>query len=85
MLELTVGVLGLALLSIVLSTHSEASVFDGAYVDDAFSRFVKGLTLSASMVTILLSTDFMRRARLDKFEYPILILLATLGMLLLIS
>ncbi len=83
--ELTVGVLGLALLSIVLSTHSEASVFDGAYVDDAFSRFVKGLTLSASMVTILLSTDFMRRARLDKFEYPILILLATLGMLLLIS
>jgi NADH-quinone oxidoreductase subunit N len=83
--ELTVGVLGLALLSIVLSTHSEASIFDGAYVDDAFARFVKGLTLSASMVTILLSTDFMRRARLDKFEYPILILLATLGMLLLIS
>ncbi|MFY9627605.1 MAG: NADH-quinone oxidoreductase subunit NuoN, partial [Methylocystis sp.] len=31
------------------------------------------------------STDFLRRAGLDKFEYPILILLATLGMLLLIS
>ena len=36
-------------------------------------------------MTILLSSDFLRRAALDKFEYPILILLATLGMLLLIS
>ncbi len=83
--ESAVGVMGLALLAIVLSSHSDASVFDGAYVDDAFSRFVKVVTLVASMVTILLSTDFMRRAHLDKFEYPILILLATLGMLLLIS
>ncbi|QGM45210.1 NADH-quinone oxidoreductase subunit NuoN [Methylocystis heyeri] len=83
--ELAVGVLGLALLAIVLSSHSDASVFDGAFVDDAFSRFVKAVTLVASLVTILLSSDFMRRAQLDKFEYPILILLATLGMLLLIS
>jgi len=83
--ELTVGLLGLALLSILLSTRSEQSVFDGAFMDDAFSRFVKALTLVAAMVTVLLSFDFLRRASLDKFEYPILILLATLGMLLLIS
>ncbi|MGA8169346.1 MAG: proton-conducting transporter membrane subunit, partial [Methylocystis sp.] len=83
--ELSVGVLGLAILAIVLSTKSEASVFDGAYVDDAFSRFVKVLALGASLVTLLLSSDFLRRAALDKFEFPILILLATLGMLLLIS
>ena len=82
--ELAVGLLGVALL-IVLSTHPEASVFDDAYIDDGFSRFVKGLTLAASLFTILLSTDFLRRTGLDKFEYPILILLATLGMLLLIS
>ena len=83
--ELTVAVLGLAILAILLSTKSEAIVFDGAYIDDAFSRFVKVLALGASLVTILLSSDFLRRAALDKFEYPILILLATLGMLLLIS
>jgi NADH-quinone oxidoreductase subunit N len=83
--ELTVAVLGLAILAILLSTKSEAIVFDGAYIDDAFSRFVKVLALSASLVTILLSSDFLRRAALDKFEFPILILLATLGMLLLIS
>ena len=43
--ELTVAVLGLAILAILLSTKSEAIVFDGAYIDDAFSRFVKVLTL----------------------------------------
>jgi NADH-quinone oxidoreductase subunit N len=83
--ELAVGTLGLAILSILLSSNPEQSLFDGAFVDDAFSRFGKALALSASLVTILLSSDFLRRARLDKFEYPILILLATLGMLLLIS
>ena len=41
--ELTVAVLGLAILAILLSTKSEAIVFDGAYIDDAFSRFVKVL------------------------------------------
>ncbi|MFY9658351.1 MAG: NADH-quinone oxidoreductase subunit NuoN [Methylocystis sp.] len=83
--ELSIAVLGLALLAIVLSTRSEQSIFDGAFIDDAFSRFVKALTLLASMTTVLLSTDFLRRAALDKFEYPILILIATLGMMLLIS
>src|SRR5208283_1429424 len=56
-----------------------------AFMDDAFSRFVKAVTLLASMATVLLATDFLRRAALDKFEYPILILIATLGMMLLIS
>ncbi len=83
--ELTVGVLGLALLAILLSTKGEASIFEGAFIDDAFSRFIKALTLAAALATVLLSTDFLKRAGLDKFEYPILILLATLGMLLLIS
>lgn len=83
--ELTVGVLGLAFLAILLSKQGEGSIFEGAFVDDAFSRFVKAVTLAASLGTVLLSTDFLKRASLDKFEYPILILLATLGMLLLIS
>ena len=83
--ELAVGVLGLAILSIALSTKGETSAFDGAYMDDAFSRFLKIVALASSLGTLLLSTDFFRRAKLDRFEFPILVLLATLGMLLLIS
>ncbi len=83
--ELAVGVLGLAIVVIVLSTRSEESLFDGAFMDDVFSRFIKIVALGASLVTLLISVDFLRRAKLDRFEFPILILLATIGMLLLIS
>ena len=54
-------------------------------MDDAFARFMKVLSLGAALVSILLSVDYLRRAGLEKFEYPILIILSTLGMMLLIS
>jgi len=84
--ELSVGLLGLAIVVILLSAkHGNAEVFDGAFVDDAFSRFLKVLTLIGAMVSILLSVDWLQRNGLEKFEYPVLILLSTLGMMLLIS
>ncbi len=83
--ELAVGLLGLAILAIVLSTKSDSSVFDGAFRDDAFSRFMKVLALGGALVSILISVDWLQRAGLEKFEYPVLIILSTLGMMLLIS
>ena len=83
--ELAVALLGLAIISIVLSVKPDRSVFDGAFMDDAFARFMKVLSLGAALVSILLSVDYLRRAGLEKFEYPILIILSTLGMMLLIS
>jgi len=83
--ELAVGVLGLALVAVVLSTKPEESLFDGAFVDDDFSRFMKALTLVGAIVSLLLSTDFLKRAQLDKYEFPMLVVLSTLGMLLLVS
>ncbi len=83
--EMAVGILGLALVTIALSSTPGASVFDGAYVDDGFSRFMKALTLIGAIVSILLSVDWLQRNGLEKFEYPVLIILSTLGMLLLIS
>ncbi|WP_442754174.1 NADH-quinone oxidoreductase subunit NuoN [Methylocystis sp. JAN1] len=84
--EMAVGVLGLAVLAIVLSSkHADVSVFDGAFMDDAFSRFVKVLTLVGAMASILMSVDWLQRNGLEKFEYPVLVILSTLGMMLLIS
>ncbi|MGE5388291.1 MAG: NADH-quinone oxidoreductase subunit NuoN [Hyphomicrobiales bacterium] len=84
--EMAVGILGLAVLAILLSTkRGDATVFDGAFIDDAFSRFVKVLTLVGAMVSILLSVDWLQRNGLEKFEYPVLVILSTLGMMLLIS
>jgi NADH-quinone oxidoreductase subunit N len=84
--KLTVGVLGLAIVAIVLAPAGEpTSLFEGAFMDDAFARFMKVLALLGALVTILMSVDFLRRAALDKFEFPVLVLLSAIGMMLLIS
>src|SRR4029077_2291687 len=51
---------------------------------DQFARFLKVLALTGSAVAILMSFDYRNREP-HKFEYPILILLSTTGMLMLIS
>ena len=63
----------------------DGSAFDGAFVNDAFARFMKVLTLVGSVVTTVMSVGFAKAEKFDKFEFPILIVLATLGMMLMIS
>ena len=83
--ELAMGVLALALVVIFVGVKTSADVFDGAFVDDQFARFMKVLVLLGSLVSLVLSRDFLRREGIDLFEFPVLILLSTLGMLLLTS
>ena len=83
--EIAAGLLGFAILIIFLGSKTTAVVFDGAFIDDGFGRFMKVLTLAGSLVTLIMSQDFLAREKIDKFEFPILILLSTLGMLMLIS
>jgi NADH-quinone oxidoreductase subunit N len=85
MSEIAVGVLGLAGLVILLGNKADSVVFNGSYINDGFARFMKVLVLIGSMFTLILAQDYMRRARIDKFEFPILVLLSTLGMCMLVS
>jgi len=59
--------------------------FNGAFVDDGFSRFAKVLMLTGSAIMLLLSQDYLKKFKLYKFEFPILIAFATLGMMLMVS
>lgn len=61
------------------------TAFGDAFIADGFSRFMKVLTLIGSVVTLIMSVGFAKAEKFDKFEYPVLILLATLGMMLMIS
>jgi NADH-quinone oxidoreductase subunit N len=61
------------------------TAFNGAFVDDAFSRYTKVLCLLASATIVLLSIEYCKKNNLLKFEYPILIALATLGMMMMVS
>src|SRR6516165_7723514 len=59
--------------------------FNGSFVVDDFARFLKILALFGSAAAIVMSLDYARRERQERFEYSVLILLSTLGMLMLIS
>jgi NADH-quinone oxidoreductase subunit N len=63
----------------------EGRAFGNSFVSDPFARFMKFLTLTGSVVTLIMSVGFAKAEKFDKFEYPVLIMLATLGMMLMIS
>ena len=83
--EGAVALLGIALIALLFGGRAEGVTFYGAFTDDAFARFMKALALTGSLVTLLLSIDFMRSHRIGGFEFPVLLILATLGMMMLIS
>jgi NADH-quinone oxidoreductase subunit N len=59
--------------------------FDGSFVVDNFARFLKILALTGSAAAIAMSLDYAKHERQERFEYSVLIVLSTLGMLMLIS
>jgi NADH-quinone oxidoreductase subunit N len=59
--------------------------FSGSFVVDDFARFLKILALIAAAAAIAMSGDYAKRERQDRFEFSVLVLLSTLGMLMLIS
>jgi NADH-quinone oxidoreductase subunit N len=59
--------------------------FDGSFVLDLFARFMKVLALAGSAIAILMSLDYMAAAGQRRFEYPLLVVFSTLGMMLLVS
>ncbi|WP_436641815.1 NADH-quinone oxidoreductase subunit NuoN [Microbaculum sp. FT89] len=60
-------------------------IFGGSFQLDPFAKFMKTLIAIGSAVAILLSVDYMRFGRLTRFEYPVLIVLATAGMFVMVS
>ena len=75
-----IGALGWMLLM-----GGQGEAFGRAFVQDGFSVFMKTLTLIGSIVALAMSVGFARAEKFDRFEFPILILLATLGMMLMVS
>jgi NADH-quinone oxidoreductase subunit N len=59
--------------------------FGGGFIVDDFARFLKILALIGSVATLVLSTEFLSDPSRRIFEYSILVLLSTLGMMVLIS
>ncbi|MCB1412465.1 MAG: NADH-quinone oxidoreductase subunit NuoN [Xanthobacteraceae bacterium] len=59
--------------------------FGGSFVVDGYARFLKVLALIGSGATLLLSLEFLSHESRRIFEYAILVLISTVGMMMLIS
>ena len=75
----------LAASGVAVVTGSDAVAFHDALVSDGFARFAKVLILLGAALSILLAEEFFARIRLSRFELPVLMLIATLGMMLMVS
>ena len=70
---------------IATSGEGTSVAFDGMFVDDAFSRFAKVTILLSAAAVLLMSEEYMTRQDLLRFEYPLLVALAAVGMMVMVS
>ncbi len=69
----------------VASGEGTTTLFHKSFIVDPFARTLKLLTLAGAAVALLMSVDYWRGAGGVRFEFPVLVLLATTGMLMMIS
>lgn len=81
---LAIGLLAVAG-AVMLVGPVSGGLFDDAFVVDRFTRFMKILVLIGSAGALLLSFQTFGELKLMKFEYPVLVLLSTVGMMMMIS
>ena len=72
---------------ILLGLHwgPDQAVLNNMFVFDGFAGFMKVMILFGLILSTALSVDYIVRTGMGRFEYPILIMLAGLGMLLMVS
>lgn len=68
-----------------LATDTGLFAFSEMFVVDGFSQFVKLLMLVSSSLVLGMSFDWLAIPGHKKFEYPLLVLFGTLGMMIMVS
>jgi len=90
---MTLAVVALALAAVLLVALPEAGLgaaeagttLSGLFVGDAFAVYMKLLVLLSAGVAILLSFSFLEARQMARIEFPVLVLFASLGMMVMIS
>jgi NADH-quinone oxidoreductase subunit N len=68
-----------------ISTNGPVVTFGGVFIVNEFTIFIKSFVLLSAASIILISKDYRELQSIDFFEFPLLIVLATLGMMLMVS
>jgi NADH-quinone oxidoreductase subunit N len=82
---LAIGVLILVLIIAGIGGGERRVGFYGMFITDAFGLFMKALVMLGSAVTILIGMRYNEDHGIARFEFPVLVLLATAGMMVMIS
>lgn len=81
----TAGLFVLVAIYIGFGVDGSRAVFNDLFIDDPFARFAKVTILVSAAAVLVMSQDYMARRDLLRFEYPILIALAVVGMMVMVS
>lgn len=77
--------LGAAGAAIFLAQSAGGQAFFGAFIADPFSLYAKTAVFLAAAVALVLASKYLETENLARFEYPVLVALATLGMAIMVS
>ena len=81
----TAGVFVILAFIVSGSSNGTQTAFGGMFINDGFARFSKVLILVSAAVVLIISPDYLRSRKLLHFEYPILIALSVVGMMVMVS
>ena len=70
---------------LVSSGKGTETAFNGMFVNDPFARYSKVLILISAALILIMSPDYLRDRRILQFEYPLLIVLSVVGMMVMVS
>lgn len=79
------SLVGAGALAIAHSPVAPVALFQGAMVVDGVAVFAKALIAFSAAATLIIGADHFLRTRERRFEYPVLIVLSTLGMFVMVS
>ncbi len=79
------ALVGAGALAIGRSPVAPIELFQGALVVDGVAVFAKALIAFSAAATLIIGADHFERTRERRFEYPVLIVLSTLGMFVMVS
>ena len=82
---LTILILIFAIILVFNQPSGINKIFNGSYIIDNFSIFMKILTLLFCTFILISSKDYIKNNNMDKIEYPIIVLSSVVGMFLMIS
>lgn len=82
---LAIAVMAVTALLVVATGGERHTAFGGMFLTDSFGVFAKVLILAASALTAAMSLQYLDKEKLGRFEYPVLILFATVGMMMMVS